>query len=223
MFKMRNEQKSQIQTYIEGLIAPNTKIEQIARSHAEQLGLGAISLSEMEAEILKLFVSLKKPRKILEIGTLTGLTTLKIASRMPLDAELWTLEKSEDHGQRAQMAFDEMPQQMRERIHLVKGDARETLMGLVTHGPFDFVFIDGNKSAYLEYGKWCEQNVASGGVVIADNVFLGGKIFQLLQAEHKADKQTQVMDQFNRMLMTNGSWDSSIFPTNEGLLVAVRK
>lgn len=216
---MRNEQKSQIQTYVEGLLAPAGVAEQSARTFSQQLGREGISLSDMEAEILRFLIGVHRPQKILEIGTLTGLTALKMATSMGTHAQLWTLEKSAEHGTLAQKSFDLLPETLRSRVHLILGDARETLQNVKGQGPFDFVFIDGNKAAYLEYAQWCEANMPAGGVIVADNVFLGGKVFQEVSAW---DKQTKVMDQFNRFFIQNSNWKASILPTTEGMLVAYK-
>ncbi len=217
MIDMRNEQKSQIQAYVEGLLPPLSLPEQTARTFSQQLGREGISLSGMEAEILRFFISVRAPKKVLEIGTLTGFTAIKMAQSMGATSQLWTLEKSDEHAQTAQKAFDQLGDDIRKRVQLVRGDARETLEQIKQYGPFDFVFIDGNKSAYLDYARWCEENLSIGGIVVADNVFLGGKIFQEPLAW---DKQTKVMDQFNRFFIQGEKWKSSIFPTSEGMLVA---
>ncbi|MFN8943914.1 MAG: O-methyltransferase [Pseudobdellovibrionaceae bacterium] len=217
---MRNELKSNIQAYIENLLPSNSEAEVLSRNLAADLGLGGISLSDMEAEILRFMITLRNPKKIVEIGTLTGLTTLKMASRMGSASEIWTLEKSEVHGKCAQQAFDLLPTDLRNRIHLILGDARVTLSDLVSKGPFEFAFIDGNKSAYLDYAHWCEKNMTAGALVMADNVFLGGKVFL---GSEKTDKQTQVMNQFNQYFFQSENWDASIFPTAEGLLIARKR
>ena len=146
--------------YIEKLAPGESALMVKARENSDQLGLGGISISSTEAQIIKFHLTAVQPRRVVEIGTLTGLSALHILEVLPEDGVLFTLEKSVQHANLAQEVLaDEIK---KKRCEIVIGDAQENLKGLSTKGPFDAVFVDGNKAAYLDYFNWAIENTRSG-------------------------------------------------------------
>ncbi|MEQ1724173.1 MAG: class I SAM-dependent methyltransferase, partial [Pseudobdellovibrio sp.] len=138
--------------YIESLSENENQNQLQARANSEKLGLGGISLSKAEAQILQFQLLNTSAKKVVEIGTLTGLSALYMLEILPEDAHLWTLEKSAEH---AKMAEEVLAHEIKKnRCKIVVGDAKEKLNELKNEGPFDAVFIDGNKAAYLDYFNW---------------------------------------------------------------------
>lgn len=209
------------QSYIESLLAPESATKLKSREFATELGLERISLSAAEGALLKLLVQLHGCKRFVEIGTLTGLSAQYLIEGMGAGSELWTLEKNEIHAAKAREAWGAHP--MASAIHAVVGDARVTLMELAAKGPFDGVFIDGNKAAYGDYLAWAEANVRRGGLIIADNVFLSGAVWGEVVTQKFSEKQVRVLQDFNRRLADPNLYDSAVLPTAEGLSVAVKK
>lgn len=219
---MRTEVLS-IQNYIESLLPAESESKLKSRRFAEELGLGKISLSPSEGQLLSFVIRLHGCRKFVEIGTLTGLSAQYILEGMGDEGALWTLEKSEDHAQKAREALADHP--AGRSAYLVVGDARLMLETLTSQAPFDGVFIDGNKAAYGDYLAWAEKNVRQGGLIIADNVFLSGAVWgsDEGQALKFSEKQVRVLRDFNQRLADPELFLSTLVPTNEGLFVAVKK
>lgn len=217
---MRHE-ISQAQAYIESLQSPESASKQASRAFAEELGLGKISLSPSEGQLLAFLVRLQKCRKFVEIGTLTGLSAQYLLEGMEGQGDLWTLEKSELHAQKAQEAL--AGHAFGSRAQVIVGDARVTLAGLEAQSPFDGVFIDGNKAAYMDYLTWAEKNLCPGGLIIADNVFLSGAVWGESPQQKFNEKQIRVMREFNARLSDPNLYDSALVPTHEGLFVALKK
>jgi predicted O-methyltransferase YrrM len=209
------------QSYIESLLPEESATKLKSREFATELGLERISLSVSEGQLLRFLVQLHGCRKFVEIGTLTGLSAQYLIEGLAKDGELWTLEKTELHAQKALEAWG--PHPLSERIHAVIGDARVTLSELEKHGPFDGIFIDGNKAAYGDYLLWAEKNVRTGGLIIADNVFLSGAVWNESTPQKFSEKQVRVLQEFNRRLADPKFYDSVIVPTAEGLHVAIKK
>jgi predicted O-methyltransferase YrrM len=161
-------------------------------------------------------------RKFVEIGTLTGLSAQYIHDALPAGGELWTLEKSPEHAAKASEVFAKLDQSSK-KIHLVIGDAREELPKLSVQGPFDGVFIDGNKAAYLDYLLWAEKNVRAGGLILADNIFLSGAVWGEATRQKFSDKQIKVMQDFNQRLANPDLYTGAVIPTFEGLYIAIKK
>lgn len=217
---MRKEKEASY-SYIESIISQESDLKQKARGLSEELGLEGISISPTEARIIQFFVQQKPRRKIVEIGTLTGLSALYFLEALTEDGQLWTLEKSELH---AEKASEVLKDDIRAgRCHLVVGDAREKLNEISAQGPFDAIFIDGNKAAYMDYWNWAQAHISVGGVILVDNIFLSGSVWGDTSTQKFSEKQIRIVDGLNKAVSQNEAFNSIIVPTTEGLLVAVKK
>lgn len=209
-------------SYIAQLLKEEDGFKKCSRQASEELGLARISVSSAEAQVMKVLIRLHGAKKVVEVGTLTGLSAQYILEGMPDGGELWTLEKDSRHADKAKEIFNKMDQS-KKKIHLVVGDAREELPKLEAYGPFDAVFIDGNKAAYMDYLLWAEKNLRSGGLILADNIFLSGAVWGGTTSQKFSEKQISIMQQFNRRLADVNLFESAIVPTYEGLFVAIKK
>jgi caffeoyl-CoA O-methyltransferase len=127
---------------------------------------------EVEVRVLEALVVASGARRVLEIGTFTGVTSLTLAARLPEGGKLTTLEVDPEAAAVARRHFDGSP--YGGRIELILGDARETLQRL--DGPFDLVWIDAWKRDYPAYYDAVVPKLAPRGMLAADNVFLGGRV-----------------------------------------------
>lgn len=216
---MRDTQENLLSEYLEKLVYDLNPYEKKSREATEKLGLGGISLSRGEAHVLRWIVQSKPVKKAVEIGTLTGLSGLYILDGMEENGKLWTLEKSEEHAIAAEPILASFAQEEKKQVEVVRGDARETLAKIEKQGPFDFIFIDGNKAAYGDYLVWCEKNLRPGGLLVADNVLLAGAVYSSIESNF-SEKQINVMKKFNERLMDSAVWRAALLPTSEGLFVA---
>lgn len=208
------KQTSKSYEYVTSLVRPENEKMLLARKNSESLGLGGISLSAVEASILQFFIKNTKTKKAVEIGTLTGLSAQYLLEALPKDGKLWTLEKSPQHVQLASQVLASDP-----RCQIIEGDAQEKLNDLTKEGPFDFIFIDSNKAAYMDYFQWAIRNISSQGIIILDNVFLAGAVWGDTQQQKFNEKQVSVMQQVNKLAFADQSLSSMIIPTEEGMLV----
>ena len=207
--------------YIEKLLSPESTLMQEARANSEQLGLQTISISATEAALIRFHLEGIQAKKMVEIGTLTGLSALHFLSSLPEDGFLWTLEKSPQHAELAKKVLAREIQ--KKRCEILLGDARETLKVLSEKAPFDAVFIDGNKAAYLDYFHWAIQNIRVGGLILIDNVFLAGAVWGDLTQQKFSDKQISIVQRVNEMAFENSTLRSVLLPTEEGLLICQKQ
>lgn len=124
------------------------------------------SIGPVKGKILAEIVRKHKPRKILEVGSLYGYSAILIAKNSPAKAEITTVEKNPEHARITEQNVERA--RLESQIKVIQGDAKEILPTLP--GPFDLVFLDAEKTQYLDYLKAVENKLHQGSVVIADNV-----------------------------------------------------
>ncbi len=207
--------------YIDQLLISETPEMSQARKQSENLGLDSISISSTEAHVIKFHLLGIQARKVIEIGTLTGLSALHILAVLPTDGLLISFEKSREHADLAAAVLKTEIQTGRCRI--ITGDAREKLSGVNSEGPFDAVFIDGNKAAYLDYYNWALENTRSGGLIFVDNIFLAGAVWGDETKQSFNPKQIDVVRRMNLKAFSDQNLSSVIIPTEEGLLITRKK
>ncbi len=220
--------KSIVEQYFSNLSGPLDPGLKKSRQAALELGLQQISLGDLELQILKSIILLHASQKWIEIGTLTGSSGLAILSALPQKAHLWTFEKEILHAELAKPLLEDAAHSKNQQVEILIGDARLRLKEIEHLGPFDGIFIDGNKAAYGDYLVWAESNIRKGGLVIADNIFLSGAVFEsVFESERPVSskfsaKQINVMKAFNQRLMDKSVFETSFLPTEEGLSVSIK-
>ena len=162
--------------YLTHLLPPAMEQKLIVKSReaAERLGRSHMSMGEWECSVLAFFTQLIRAQKAVEIGTLTGATAFTIAGAQSSGSELYTIERDGQCVQEFRKILEEYSGPV--DIKLFEGPALDQLKRLAPLGPFDLVFIDADKSAYPEYLSWAKTHLRVGGLVIADNLFLGGEL-----------------------------------------------
>jgi len=177
-----------------------------------------MSVSGAEARILQFLIRTTNAKKIVEVGTLFGYSTLAMAKVLPADGVIWTLEKNPENHAIAEKHFAKF--EAGSKVRALCGDAAETLASIEKDGPFDLVFIDADKAGYVNYLNWAEKNVRSGGFIIGDNTFLFGALWGQPRDGESSEKRIAVMKEFNARLADTSKYNSTLIPTYEGLTVA---
>jgi predicted O-methyltransferase YrrM len=150
--------------------------EAIAASNAA--GLPEIQVSATQGKMLHLLARLQGARRILELGTLGGYSTIWLARALPADGRLVTLEFDAKHADVARANFARAG--LEKVIDLRVGAALDTLPQLVQEGagPFDLIFIDADKDNYPGYFEWSLRLARRGTLIIADNVVRKGAVIE---------------------------------------------
>ena len=190
-----------------------------SRFLSDKLNKTSISLSKGEGKILSSLVAAHNCKSFVEVGTLTGYSALWILQGLADNGELFTCEKDDRHAQAALSIFEKfhtyaekgLPGFKGKRAHLFEGDAEETLKQISEKGPFDGIFIDGNKAAYCRYLDWAEVNLKKGGIIIGDNVFCGGAVWGNDPSGRFTENQARVMREFNSRLADPDKYLSAIW------------
>lgn len=163
------EQEQTLQNYINKLFAPEDDALISTREEMQRQGVPGINVSASEGKLLHLLALLSGAKRILEIGTLGGYSTIWLARALPPDGKLISLEIDPHHAQVARHNLENAG--MAHRVEVRVGPAAETLKQLQTSGepPFDLVFIDADKDGYPQYLELSLPLIRDGGLILADN------------------------------------------------------
>ena len=185
----------------------------IRTNHARMLS-GAI-----QGQILRMLAQMTSATDILELGTFTGYSAICLASALPEDGHLDTLELNDELEDLILEGFDRSG--LADKIELHIGDCKETVLRLKEEGRmYDIVYIDANKREYCEYYDLVFDMIRPGGLILADNVIWDGKV---CQDPLPQDKQTLSIVRFNDMVSADPRVESVILPLRDGLNIIRKK
>ncbi|MER9055098.1 O-methyltransferase [Mesorhizobium sp. M0213] len=139
-------------------------------------GLPAIDVSPAQGKLLSLLARMQGAKKVLEIGTLGGYSTIWMARALPVDGKVVTLELDPHHASVARSNFERAG--VSDRVELRVGPALQSLAALAAEnaGPFDFIFIDADKPNNPHYLSWAMRLSRPGTVIVCDNVIRDGAV-----------------------------------------------
>ena len=163
---------NRVDTYFAGLLAPDDAVlADVLKANAEA-GLPRHDISALQGQMLALLAQIAGARRVLEIGTLGGYSTIRVARSLPPDGSVVTIEADARHAAVARGNFERAG--LAARIHLLTGKALDILPTL--EGPFDLIFIDADKVNNPSYVRWALALSRPGTVIIGDNVVRGGAV-----------------------------------------------
>lgn len=193
---MTQELWTDVEHYIDGLLIPSDPVLDAALNACEAAELPAIAVTPGQGKLLYLLARMQRARRILEIGTLGGYSTIWMARALPKDGILVTLEMEKKHYDVAMANVAQAD--LSAIVDMRLGRALETLPELAAEGlePFDMVFIDADKENTDAYFKWALRLSREGAVIVVDNVIREGAV---ADAE-ASDPRVQGMRRFNEML-----------------------
>jgi len=192
---MSQELWTKVEEYFGPVVGEDEALKAAAKE-AEQAGLPAIAVSPNEGKLLLLMTQMVGARKILEVGTLAGYSTIWLARGLSEGGRLITLEYEQKHADVAKKNIARAG--LSEVVDVRVGDATKTMPELLKEGagPFDLIFLDANKDGYPAYFEWSLKLARKGTVIVADNVVRDGGV---IDAGSK-DASIQGVRRFNEMV-----------------------
>jgi predicted O-methyltransferase YrrM len=159
----------------ERLVGPDPVLDDVLRANATE-GLPAIDVSPAQGRFLELLVRIQGARRVLEVGTLGGYSTIWLARALPADGRIVTLEVDPHHAEVARANLERAG--VAHRVDLRVGPALDALPGLVGDGagPFDLTFVDADKVRTPDYVAWALRLSRPGSIIVADNVVRDGRL-----------------------------------------------
>lgn len=219
--KARDIWKQVDEYFTDALIAPSETFAAALEAN-RAAGLPAIDVTPLQGRFLELLLRAAGARRVLEIGTLGAYSTLWLARALPENGIVVTLELDARHAEVARTNLNNAG--LAQRVDLRLGPASETLAAFVAEpvAPFDFIFIDADKSGYPEYLQWSLKLSRPGTLIIADNVVRDGKVID----PHDSDPNIQGVRRFTDLVAAEPRLSATVLQTvgskgYDGFAVAV--
>lgn len=169
-----------------------------------------------QGRVLSFLSKLIRPKKILELGTFTGYSALCLAEGLDKDGELHTIDKNEELVSFQRRYFNRSINGS--KIHQHTGCALEIIKKL--NYKFDLIFIDADKSNYVNYFNLLADKIKRGGVLISDNVLWSGKVIEPLE---NSDLSTKVLLEYNKLLKEDPRFETILLPIRDGLTLSIKR
>jgi predicted O-methyltransferase YrrM len=173
---MNEELWTKVDDYLVSLLTSPDDALDAALADSAAAGLPEINVAPNQGKLLEILARMHGSRRILEIGTLGGYSTIWLARSLPVDGELISLELESKHAEVARTNIDRTG--LGRLVEIQVGPAVASLRNLVAEEvePFDFIFIDADKEGYAEYFTLSLQLSRPGTVIVADNVVRNGAV-----------------------------------------------
>ncbi len=180
---MNPEQWAEVDRYLVGQLVPGDLVLDAALTASAAAELPAINVAPNQGKLLQMLARITGARRILEVGTLGGYSTIWLARALPDEGRLVTLELDQKHAEVARENF--VHAGLADRIDLHVGMAADTLNQLIADQtePFDFIFLDADKASIPEYFTSALKLSHPGSVIVVDNVVRNGEVTDATSAD----------------------------------------
>jgi caffeoyl-CoA O-methyltransferase len=203
-----------VEAYAEAQTAPAPDhLRRVADETAQQLGSAVMLTGPIEGRLLETLVFASRPRLILEIGTFSGYSALSMAGGLADGARIISCELDDARADFAQRHVDAAG--LADRIEIRRGPALETIAAL--DGPFDLVFIDADKTGYVDYYEAVLPKLAPRGLIAADNTLAGGRA-----ATGEDDDTARAIRAFNDHVATDPRTVQVLLTVRDGITLIRR-
>lgn len=205
-------------TFINSLDTKNSEIlEDIER---EALADNVPIIRREMQSFLKVLLMVKKPMRVLEVGTAVGFSALLMSEYVPEECAITTIENYEKRIPIARQNFVRAGKE--KKITLLEGDAMDVLKTL--EGPYDFIFMDAAKGQYIHFFDDVLRLLAEGGILVSDNVLQDGDIIESHYAVTRRNRTIHKrMREYLYELTHNEQLTTAVLPVGDGVTVSVKK
>ena len=168
---------------------------------------------DLQGRVLSMISKIIQPKNILEIGTYTGYSALCLAEGLAPEGKIFTLDKNEELETLQNKYFEKSG--FRNQIKQYVGKAIDIIPTI--NEKFDLVFIDADKTNYINYFHLIIDKMNSGGIILSDNVLWSGKVVEKLDPK---DKDTKILLAYNKLLNTDDRVETVLLPIRDGLTIS---
>jgi len=188
-------------------------LQKLTRETFQKVLQPRMSSGPYQGRVLSMVSKLINPKHILEIGTFTGYSTLCLAEGLQSKGTIDTIDINEELFDFQRAFFDKSYYGKQITQHL--GNALNVIQKL--NKTFDLVFIDADKDNYINYFNLVIDKMATGGIILSDNVLWSGKVIETLDPK---DKMTKAVLDYNSLLKNDKSVETVVLPIRDGLSIS---
>jgi caffeoyl-CoA O-methyltransferase len=204
----------EIERYAEEHTTPPTDLQRrLAEETRETLGAPQMLTGTVEGRLLEFLVFALRPRRVLELGTYSGYSSLAMAQMLPPGGHLDTCEVDETHADVARRYHEEAG--VADRITIHRGPALETVERL--EGEFDLVFVDADKPNYPAYYEALVPRLSAGGIMVLDNTLWSGRV-----AEPPDSPETEMFVELNARIASDPRVVAVMLTVRDGVTLVRR-
>jgi caffeoyl-CoA O-methyltransferase len=206
----------QTEAYADRFTSPeNNLLAEINRQTLENHPQSHMLSGHVQGKFLSFISTILHPKYVLEIGTFTGYSALCLAEGLALDGELHTIELREADAAVSRANFSKSDRN--KQIHLHLGNAKEIIPRL--NRQWDLIFIDADKTSYIDYYELVMPRLSEKGIILADNVLFHGQVFE----EPLSNKNAKAIQAFNEHVMSDPRTEQVLVTVRDGLLMIKKK
>jgi len=206
---------SEIEAYAEAHSMPESPVCRALREETQRtMPYAQMLVGPLEGAFLKMMAQVVGAKRVLEIGMFTGYSALCFAEALPADGTVTTCEINEKSAAVARRYVAQSP--VGSKVSIRMGPALDTMRTLT--GPFDVIFIDADKTNYLNYYRRALDLLAPNGVILIDNVLWSGEVLK----QPPPDESTAAIQELNRVVSSDPRVTAVLVTIRDGILV-VRK
>ena len=189
--------------------------DRLAAETREQMSSPQMMVGRIEGQFLARLVRLSGAKRILELGTFTGYSSMSMASALPAEGRIVTCDVDPEATSIARRYMDESGHG--DKIEIKLGPGLETIASL--EGPFDLVFIDADKVNYKNYYEAALPLLADDGLIIADNVLWSGRVVE----DDADDESTRAIKEFNEHVRSDSRVVSVMLTVRDGMTLISKR
>lgn len=219
---MQKKTFEKVDHYINGLFAPEDKTLKDTLTLMKKKKLPQWSISPNQGKFLQVLATVCNAKRILELGTLGGYSTIWLARTLPTNGRMVSIEFDKKHAEVAKRNIKKAGLQKKVDIRI--GNALDILPKLEKEkiGPFDMIFVDADKPPYAEYFQWSIRLARPGTIIVFDNTICKGKIIN----SNSSDEIIKGVRRFNKLLANCSEVTATILTTvgvkeYDGMAIAV--
>ena len=178
--------------------------------------VAGMQIAPEQAPLLTLLVHLVQARRVVEVGTFTGFSSLALLRGLPPDGRLVCFDASEEWTALARRAWQRAG--VEDRVELRLGDARTTLRTLADEPPVDLAFVDADKEGYAQYVELLLPRLRTGGLLVLDNTLRGGEVMS-----PDASGSARALRGLNEQLVADPRLETVLLPVADGVTLARKR
>lgn len=210
-----------MEKYLRDLIPNNEGILMEMEKFAEENHVPIIQREV--ANYLKVMINIKKPKRILELGTAIGYSAISMTSWLNKDCNIVTIERNEEMIKIAEENIKKYG--FEQNISIIKGECQEALQGLCENEmePFDMIFMDAGKGHYNHFLPYCLKLLKKDGIIIADNVLFRGMVATDELVKRRKITIVKRMRKYLEMVSEDKELITTVIPMGDGVAVTMRR